>query len=541
MATLSLAVLLAESARRRPDGLAVVEGDRRTDYATLWQDALRVAADLRERGVGPGTRVALLAPNVTGFVTAYYGILAAGGVVVPVPTLLGAREIGYVLRHSGARVLLRHDALADLGGAAADEVGIPAVSLAGLGDGAEPLRTYVSRDPSDTAVVFYTSGTTGLPKGALLTHLNLVMNATTNAFDGNEIRRDDVVMGSLPLFHVYGQSVAMNTTFRLGTTLVLQPRFHAAEAIDLMVREGATIFMGVPTMYVQLLEAAKDAERLPALRDCVSGGASLPVVVLERFEEVFGTPIHEGYGLSETSPTATSNQRLFGRRAGTIGHPIWGVEVEIANEAVPERIELRPTGERGEVVVRGHNVFAGYLDDDDATAAVMVDGWFRTGDIGVKDEEGFVRIVDRTKDLVIRGGFNVYPRDVEDVLSRHEAVGQVAVIGLPDEVQGEEVCAVVVPADGATLDPDELVAWSRERLGKHKYPRRVEVVDALPLGPSMKVLKRELRARFSPPAADARSAAPASASPPADPPVRPADPEHPTTPTPDQPDHSQEA
>ncbi len=497
MPTLSLAVLLAEAARRHPAGTAVVEGGRRTDYATLWDLALRSAAALRERGVGRGTRVALLAPNVTEFVTAYYGILAAGGVVVPVPTLLGAREVGFVVQHSGAELLLHHDALTPLAEPAAAAVGVPVLSLTGLGDGSTPLPTYETRDPGDTAVIFYTSGTTGLPKGALLTHLNLVMNATTNAFDGNEVRRDDVIMGSLPLFHVYGQSVAMNTTFRLGATLVLQPRFDAAQAIEVMVREQATIFMGVPTMYVQLLEAAPGAAELPRLRDCVSGGASLPVVVLERFEEVFGVPIHEGYGLSETSPTATSNQALFGRRAGTIGHPVWGVDVEIADDAVEERIDLLPAGERGEVVIRGHNVFAGYLDDPDATALVMVDGWFRTGDIGVKDEEGFIRIVDRKKDLVIRGGFNVYPRDVEDVLSRHEAVGQVAVIGLPDATYGEEVCAVVVPAAGATVDPDALIAWSREQLGKHKYPRRVEVVDALPLGPSMKVLKRELRTQFA--------------------------------------------
>ncbi|PKW26936.1 long-chain-fatty-acid--CoA ligase [Phycicoccus duodecadis] len=502
MPTLSLAVLLAESALRTPTATAVVEGDRRTSYVDLWEAARRSAADLRARGVGPGTRVALLAPNVTDFVTSYYGILAVGGVVVPVPTLLGASEIAYLVSHSGAELLLHHDALAALAAPAAADVGVPAVSLTGLGDGADPLPTYVSRDPADTAVIFYTSGTTGLPKGALLTHLNLVMNATVNAFDGNEVRRDDVIMGSLPLFHTFGQTVAMNTTFRVGATLVLQPRFDAAQAIELMVRERATIFMGVPTMYVQLVEAAGGAAELPRLRDCISGGASLPVVVLERFEQAFGAPIYEGYGLSETSPTATSNQRRFGVRPGTIGHPMWGVDVEVADDAVEERIDLVPNGERGEIVIRGHNVFAGYLDDPDASAAVLVDGWFRTGDIGIKDDEGFIRVVDRKKDLIIRGGFNVYPRDVEEVLSRHEGVGQVAVVGLPDAMQGEEVCAVVVPSGGAPVEPDELIAWARERLGKHKYPRRVEVVDALPLGPSHKVLKRELRARFAAPADD---------------------------------------
>jgi len=329
----------------------------------------------------------------------------------------------------------------------------------------------------------------------MLTHLNLVLNSTVNAFDANPIHRDDVVMGCLPLFHTFGQTVSMNSSFRVGATLLLQPRFDPDAAIELMSRERATLFFGVPTMYVQLLEAAPRAAQLPELRDCVSGGASLPVVVLERFEKAFATTVFEGYGLSETSPTASVNQPWFGTRAGTVGHPIWGVEVEVADETVTDRIELLPPGALGEIVIRGHNVFAGYLDDPDATAEAVVDGWFRTGDIGRRDDEGFISIVDRTKDLIIRGGFNVYPREVEEVLARHPAVAQVAVIGVPDDVVGEEVCAVVVAA--APVDGDEIVRWSKQQLGRHKYPRRVEVVEALPMGPSHKVLKRELRTRFS--------------------------------------------
>jgi long-chain acyl-CoA synthetase len=216
--------------------------------------------------------------------------------------------------------------------------------------------------------------------------------------------------------------------------------------------------------------------------------------VLERFEKAFGTTVYEGYGLSETSPTASVNQPWFGTRAGTVGHPIWGVEVEVADQTVDDRIDLLPAGRLGEIVVRGHNVFAGYLDDPAATAEAIVDGWFRTGDIGTIDEDGFISIVDRKKDLIIRGGFNVYPREVEEVLARHPCVAQVAVIGVPDDEMGEEICAVVTVTE--PLEPEELVAWSRERLGRHKYPRRVEVVEALPMGPSHKVLKRELRTRF---------------------------------------------
>ncbi|UYM03603.1 long-chain-fatty-acid--CoA ligase [Solicola gregarius] len=493
MTTLSLASVLAEPARRTPDRTALVEGGLRLDYATLWEDARRCAAALAERGVQAGSRVALLAPNVADFVRAYYGIIAAGGVVVPVPTLLNSDEAAYILGHAGAGIVLHDASFASVATAAAEAVGIEAVAVEGLGAGRDPVAAPTARDADDTAVIFYTSGTTGRPKGARLTHLNLVLNATTNAFDANSFTRDDVVMGCLPLFHTFGQSVAMNSTFRAGATLVLQARFDAAAALELMVRERASLFFGVPTMYVQLLQAAGGADRLPELRDCVSGGASLPVAVLEEFEKTFGTTVFEGYGLSETSPTATVNQRCFGTRAGTVGHPLWGIDVEVADEASEDRIVLLATGELGEVVVRGHNVFAGYLDDPAATAQAMVDGWFRTGDIGRKDADGFISIVDRKKDLIIRGGFNVYPREVEEVLVRHPAVGQVAVIGLPDPEKGEEVCAVVVPADESSVDPDEVRTWARERLGRHKYPRTVEVVEELPLGPSHKVLKRELR------------------------------------------------
>jgi long-chain acyl-CoA synthetase len=497
MTTLSLASVLAESARRTPDRLALVEGDLRVTYRDLWREARQHAAALVERGVGPGDRVALVAPNVADFVRAYYGILAAGGVVVPVPTLLNADEAAYIVRHSGAQMVLHDASFALVATGAAATVGVPAHDIAGLGaDAWDPVRTHVARQAEDTAVIFYTSGTTGLPKGALLTHLNLVLNSTVNAFDANPIRRDDVVMGCLPLFHTFGQTVSMNSTFRVGATLLLQPRFDADAAIDLMCREAATLFFGVPTMLVALLEASGRAAALPALRDVVSGGASLPVAVLERFEQAFGTTVFEGYGLSETSPTASVNQPWFGTRAGTVGHPIWGVEVEIAAEQVEDRIELLGPGELGEIVVRGHNVFAGYLDNPEATAEAIVDGWFRTGDLGTIDTEGFITIVDRLKDLIIRGGFNVYPREVEEVLNRHPGVAQVAVIGVPDDRLGEEIWAVVIPST-EPVGPEELVAWSREQLGAHKYPRHVEVVDALPMGPSHKVLKRELRTRFA--------------------------------------------
>ncbi|SDQ40639.1 long-chain-fatty-acid--CoA ligase [Actinopolyspora saharensis] len=507
--TLSLASLLAEPAKRAPGRTAVVEGRQHFGYGELWEQVRGYAAVLRELGVAEGSRVALVAPNVVDFVRVYYAVQTLGAVVVPVPLLLVPEEAEHLVVDSEAELIVGHTGQLELARGCSRLAGVRLVTVGPREEGqpehgldelarsAEPVSGFVSRQPQDPAVIFYTSGTTGKPKGAVLTQLNMVMNATVNAFDANETTPRDRVLGCLPLFHVFGQTVSMNTTFRAGATLVLQPGFDPAQALELIREHEITQFNGVPTMYGRMLEAAEEGLELPSLRLCISGGAALPVRVLERFNERFDTRILEGYGLSETSPTATVNQPALGTRAGTVGHPLWGIEVEIA-EPDAERIELLESGATGEVVVRGHNVFAGYLNDPEATAAVLVDGWFRTGDIGRKDEDGFLSIVDRKKDLIIRNGYNVYPREVEETLLEHPAVKQVAVIGLPDEVRGEEVCAVVVPADKVDTDQsvgDWITEWAARRLAAHKYPRRVSFVAELPLGPSHKVLKRELRTR----------------------------------------------
>jgi len=343
--------------------------------------------------------------------------------------------------------------------------------------------------------VLYTSGTTGKPKGAEITHLNVTMNVVVSAQHSFDIDETDVVLGCLPLFHTFGQTCCMNTSFYVGATVVMLPRFNGPAALDLLVDEKCTIFMGVPTMYVGLIEAAKSSEKRPSLKSALSGGAALPEAVLEQFNELYDTQVLEGYGLTETSPVATFNQKGFPPVPGTVGKSIWGVDVEIARAEMEERIELLPTDELGELVVRGHNVFKGYLNKPEATEAAIIDGWFRTGDLGTKDADGYVRIVDRKKDMVIRGGYNVYPRDVEEVLLRHPAVAQVAVIGLPDPTSGEEICAVVV-LDGEVSEAD-LVSWSKQHLAAYKYPRRVFFTDGFPLGPSGKVLKRELVATYA--------------------------------------------
>ncbi|MEU2672270.1 long-chain fatty acid--CoA ligase [Streptomyces sp. NPDC007164] len=492
---LSVATVLGESARKHPDRVAVIDSGNRISYRELWAGALRCAGALRASGVRPGDRVAVLLPNSADFLYVYYGALAAGASVVPVHGLLVAEEVAYVLRHSGSVALISGGPMWPVAEEGARAAGVRAVC--GLPEGGEPLTAPEPAAPEDVAVILYTSGTTGRPKGALLTHLNIVLNASVSAHDLLRLDCDDVVLGCLPLFHSYGQTCAMNATLRAGATLVLMPRFSGAGALELLTAEGVSIFMGVPTMYHALVEAAaqSDPASRPTLRAAVSGGAALPVAVLERFEATFTTRVLEGYGLTETSPVATFNQPEFGLRPGTVGHPVWGVEIGVADAAVEDSVVLLADGEVGEVVVRGHNVFAGYLNDPEATAAAVVDGWFRTGDLGVRDEDGFLSIVDRKKDLVIRGGFNIYPREVEEVLVRHPAISEVAVIGVPDETRGEEICAVVVLRGGTeTVTEQELIDWSKERLGRHKYPRIVRFTETLPLGPTGKVLKRALAA-----------------------------------------------
>jgi long-chain acyl-CoA synthetase len=502
-ARVNVASILAESARRYPDKDAIVLGETRLTYAQVWGMARRYASVLAADGIGPGSRVALLLPNIPHFAFAYYGALSLGATVVPVHALLRADEIAFTLTDSQCAAIIT---AAPLLGEAAKGAEIADVRLYSVLDSdsdvsdvaridqlamqVEPVVGYVPRAPQDEAVILYTSGTTGKPKGAVLTHDNILWNVQTIAFDTVQLLFDDVLIGVLPLFHSFGQTVVLNGGFRVGATIALMPRFDGPGAIELMVQENVSVFAGVPTMYMALLAAAADAETIPQLRLAVSGGAAIPVAVIEKVKDVFGVDIFEGYGLSETSPVATFNQAHYGRKPGSIGCAIWGVDVAIANADTEGRIELLPAGETGEIVIRGHNVFQGYLNSPEASAAVLVDGWFRSGDIGMVDDEGFFFIVDRKKDLIIRGGFNVYPREVEEVIAQHPAVAQVAVVGMPDDHYGEEIHAVIVCAAGQRVEPDELITWCQERVGKHKYPRHVHVVEALPVGPSGKVLKR---------------------------------------------------
>ncbi len=498
--SLSLASILAESAMRHGRRAALVSGSETISYERLWEEARRYGARLRAMGVGPGDRVAILMLNSPDFPRTYYGTLAIGAVVVPIHALLTPEEIAYILTDSGSKVLVCAGPLVANGTAGAAAAGVAVLEVGALPSD-DPIEALVQREPEDDAIILYTSGTTGRPKGAVLSQNNIVLNASVCASDLFDLVTEDVMLVALPLFHAFGQTVVLNAGFRVGATLVLMARFDAAAALDAMIAHGVTVFAGVPTMYIALLEAGKSRAERPPLRVALAGGASLPLAVLEAFESDFNVPIYEGYGLSETSPVASFNQNVFGRKPGTVGCGIWGVDLEIAKAEVDDRIEFVPRGELGEIVIRGHCVFKGYLNKPEATRAAIVDGWFRSGDLGTKDADGFITIVDRKKDMILRGGYNVYPREVEEVLMRHPAVKQVAVVGIPHERHGEEVVAVIVRSDeGGTITDEAIIAWSQEHLARYKYPRHVHFIEAMPLGPSGKVLKRELRDRFGAPA-----------------------------------------
>jgi len=492
---LNLASILLGSAEQRPDQVALRLDERALTYRELDRAARGVATALRQRGLGPGDRVALLVPNVPEFSIAYFGSLYAGCAVVPLNVLLASPEVTYHLQDSGARLLVAHPLFEKPAREGAAQAGVPVVVAAP--EGPDSLGEMAAADPiaalhpslaTDTAVILYTSGTTGKPKGAELTHSNLLLNCAVVVPRLIPATPDDVALATLPLFHSFGQTCIQNAFIALGASFTLLPRFDPQRAFEVMERDGVTLFAGVPTMYFALLHQA-DAPRELALRLCMAGGAPMPVDVMRAFEEKFGVPILEGYGLSETSPVASFNMLDKPRKPGSIGYPVWGVEMAIHDDAD----QPLPDGESGEICIRGHNVMKGYLGRPDATREALRGGWFHSGDIGVRDSDGSYRIVDRKKDMILRGGFNVYPREVEEVLYAHEAVIEAAVIGIQHESHGEEVKAVVVTQPDSGVTADEIIAWCKQRLAAYKYPRIVEFSEGLPKGPTGKILKRQLK------------------------------------------------
>jgi len=514
----NLAALLDQTTAKYPEREAIVFGDTRLSYAQLAGASNQVANLLVSRGIQPGDKVALSCPNLPYFTIIYYGILKAGATVVPLNVLLKPREVAYHLDDSDAKAYFAFEGSADLpiGDAAwagfNETPGCEHFFLIKLDSSApaplEPPEYYaplvaeqspvfetVDVDDDDTAVILYTSGTTGQPKGAELRHRNMRDNALSGAalFNADETN-PDTYLCVLPLFHSFGQTVIQNGAIAYGGTVVMLPRFEPQAALQLMLANDVTFFAGVPTMYWGLLGALEegvDVSKLAAnLRVAAAGGSALPGEVHKNFEERFGVTILEGYGLSETSPVASFAPWGQPVRVGSIGTPIPGVEMKLINDDwsdVPDDPDAI-----GEIAIKGHNIMKGYYQRPDATDEAIKDGWFRSGDLGKKDADGFYYIVDRSKDMIIRGGYNVYPRELEEVLMTHPAVSLVAVIGVPHESHGEEIKAVVVPAPGAEVTPDELVAWGKEQFAAYKYPRIVEIVDALPMTSTGKILKREL-------------------------------------------------
>jgi len=498
----NLATILRESALATPDKVLVHVGDRSFTYAEVDTASGRVAGGLLALGLAPGDKVAVQLPNVPQFLFAYFGILKAGLVMVPLNPLLTAPEVAYHLTDSDARVLVTFEQFAEAAGRGAVEAGgVPTYVVGQAPDGTRDFAELAAGEDTgdiratvsdDTAVLLYTSGTTGKPKGAELTHFQLFMNCTVagNLFG---VSADDVSIAVLPLFHVFGLSSVLNVTVRFGGSMVLVPRFEPEAVLDAVERHRATVFSGVPTMYFALLQQDVAYRDTSSLRAAVSGGASIPGEVIRAFEEKFpGVVVLEGYGLSETASTTTFNINAEQRRVLSIGKPIWGVEVRVVGE---DGQALPPGPEHvGEILVRGHNVTKGYYKNPEATAEAIRDGWLHTGDLGHRDEDGYYYVVDRLKDLVIRGGYNVYPREVEEVLYEHPAVAEAAVVGRPDERLGEEVVAYVAPKPGVDVDAGKLSVHCKERLAAYKYPREIHLLPDLPKGPTGKILKRELRA-----------------------------------------------
>jgi long-chain acyl-CoA synthetase len=490
----SLAQLLTKTTATHGDRPALRLDDTVLTFDMLDESATRVAGLLKDRGLQPGDRVAIMLPNVPYFGAAYYGVLRAGGVVVPVNVLLKGREVAFYLADPSARFLFAWHGFADAAVEGARAAGTEAI-IVEPGDfeqllaGAPRAPEDVGRDASDTAVILYTSGTTGTPKGAELTHANLLANCLHGGTELMDVAPDDVILGALPLFHSFGQTCCLNTAVRAGACLTLIPRFEPGKALEIVQRDGVTIFEGVPTMYHAMLHhPERERYDVSGLRMCVSGGSALPVEVMRGFEEAFGCVILEGYGLSETSPVASFNHADRERKPGSIGTPIRGVEMKVVDDGG----RALPPGEVGEIAIRGHNVMKGYRNRADATAEVLRDGWLLTGDMAQMDDDGYFFIVDRKKDLIIRGGFNVYPREIEEVLYEHPAVFDVAVLGVPDEAMGEEVGAAIALKPGADVTTDEIGDFVKERVAAFKYPRRIWFVDALPKGATGKILKRDI-------------------------------------------------
>lgn len=505
---LNLSILVEESARRNPEKPALNLGDTTINYRIFHEKVCQAANAFTKKGIGYGDKIALLCSNIPQFPVIFFAILKTGAAVVPFSIFLKPDEIAYQLSDSDSKMFLCFAGTPEMpvgkfGKEGFDKSG-SCKEFISIGNIAEDIldfddlikdeETYFESymtSSEDTAVIIYTSGTTGKPKGAELSHINLFTNAeaSTNIVASAEFEAQLVV---LPLFHIFGLTVMMLAGIRKSLHLILLPKFEAKMVYQLITRFDIRIFAGVPSMYWALLneeDTEENTSSIKKLRICISGGASLPVKIIDEFETRFGVPIIEGYGMSEGSPVVTFNQLTVGRKPGSIGTPIWGVEVKIVDDECNEL----PVGEKGELIYRGPNVMKTYYKRHQETEEVLKNGWMFSGDIAVKDEDGFFFIVDRKKEMIIRGGMNVYPREVEEVMMRNPDISMVAIIGIDDEKLGEEIKAFVVRKKESTASEEDIKLWTKERIARYKYPRIIEFIDEMPLSATGKILKKNLK------------------------------------------------
>ncbi|MEO6956306.1 MAG: long-chain fatty acid--CoA ligase [Antricoccus sp.] len=479
-------------AKTAPDRPAVGSPSKQLTYEQLRSQAAQFRTRLVQDGVQRGDRVLLVCPTVPEFPVAYFAILGIGAIAVTVNTMSTIPELSYFVADAGCTEILAWHESAK----AAVEVANSHQIRLRIIEPIEPSATSIDETAvsnvaaTDTAVLIYTSGTTGRPKGAMLTHANLVAVGESYS-SALKVTPEDRFGTALPLFHVFGQGSIMNTVFRAGGMYYLLPKFDPISLLEAVRDEQLTVLAGVPTMWNAMMRAngSMTAADIPALRLAVSGGASLPAEIIRGFKERFGALILEGYGLSETTGGGTCTDLSRPPKIGYVGMALPGSGIKIVGT---DGNEL-PTGEVGEILLRGPMVMSGYWNKPEATAKDLRDGWFHTGDLGSVDQDGDLRIVDRLKELIIRGGYNVYPREVEEVLYEHPDVREVAVIGVPDEHFGEEILAVLALEQPQSFDADAMTAWIKERLSAYKVPRRYRIVDELPKGPTGKILKRAIK------------------------------------------------
>ncbi|MCZ4223960.1 long-chain-fatty-acid--CoA ligase [Pedobacter rhodius] len=509
---LNLSVLMEDSAIKFGSNPAFSFANSSFTFSEVNALANNLANGLNEIGIKPGHKVAISCPNCIWFPVIYYAALKTGAVVVPLNILLKADEIKYHLEDCEANTYFCFKGsqtlpIGDFGREAFNKVpgcknfvligedkpvGKNTYTIQELLEGQSANFDSYTTSADDTAVIIYTSGTTGKPKGAELTHSNLFCNAVLSS-DLFSVSTSDVQLVVLPLFHIFGMTVLLNAGLYKAAHSILVPKFEAKEIIEHLTTYKVTLFAGVPTMYWALLNIQhpeiQDEAIIKSLRLCISGGASLPLAVLNGFEKRFGVQILEGYGMSEGAPVVTFNDLRVGKKPGSIGTAVWGVKVKI----VGSNGEELPSGIKGELIFKGHNVMKGYYRKPEDTSEVIKNGWMHSGDIAIKDEDGFYFIVDRLKDMIIRGGMNVYPREIEEVIMKHPAVSLVAVIGLPHDKLGEEVKAFIILKEGQKVRAEEIIVWCQERLASYKYPRMVEFCTSLPMTATGKLLKKELR------------------------------------------------